>query len=227
MLWVYLDESGVHDKTTGKEAALVLGGCLANYADWLRFERAWQRALKDEKIDWFHMVDFESPDSDVSYNRHHWSEEKHRAFLARLLNIIHDHVKSIVGAGCFVSDPDAPLSDSYLANVTGALRSTITEAKFWAFPEEKVSVVFAAHPKVSGQRIGQYFDAVNAAIPGRLEDFSIGNPKSNPPLQAADLAAYELGRFFPRWDWWNARYPLRRLYGRHRVEMWSVRRSAG
>ncbi len=223
MLWVYFDESGVHDKKTGKETALILGGCLAHYRDWLCFERDWQAALTDEGIDWFHMVDFESPDADVSYSRAHWSEEKHREFLGRLLNIIHDHVKSIVGAGCFVSNPDAPLSESYLADVTGALHNTIAEAKFWAFPEEKVSVVFASHPEVSSQRLGQYFDAVKAAIPRQLEDFSVGNPKSNPQLQAADLAAYELGRFFPRWDWWNARYPLRCLYGRHRVEMRPVR----
>jgi len=50
----YYDAAGHQDD----EDVISVGGYLSSVPAWLRFEREWQRALKREGIEQFHMTDF-------------------------------------------------------------------------------------------------------------------------------------------------------------------------
>ena len=57
-LCAYFDESG--DPGDPRVKAFAIGGCIARQEQWPHFDRKWNRALADEGISWFHMVDFEN-----------------------------------------------------------------------------------------------------------------------------------------------------------------------
>jgi hypothetical protein len=60
MLWMYLDESGEHDRKTGHQRSLVLGGGIADFASWEALSLEWGAALQAFEIPMFHMADFEA-----------------------------------------------------------------------------------------------------------------------------------------------------------------------
>ncbi len=207
MICVYLDESGIHDPATGKLRRLALAGCLAREVDWLRFNLEWSPILKGHSIGCFHMVDFEAYRGAFAG----WNRSRHETFLMQLLDCFDPHVKSIFGASSQIADTAERLKVSYLNNIHRTINNAFREARFWAFPDEKVSVMFAKHPEVSPVHIEQYVTAIGDSIPN-LDNISFGDPKDVVPLQAADLVAYEIARFIPHQDVRKMRYPMGRIW---------------
>jgi hypothetical protein len=71
-------------------------------------------------------------------------------------------------------------------------------------------MVFARHKSFSAERIGRYFDLWSDGD-GRLVFGGVGDPIKVPPLQTADIAAYEFSRWTRDQKPENDRYPLTRL----------------
>lgn len=207
MIWVHLDESGIHDRATGKLRRLALAGCLAHEVDWLRFEMEWKPVLKAYNVDCFHMVDFEHGWGAFAG----WDKPKRQNFLNQLLACFDPHVKAMFGASTTIQDPNEPLRVAYLNNIKRAMRNAFHVGHFWAYPQEKMSLVFAKHPQVASIHVEQYVEAVQEDIPN-LGTVTFADPKEIVALQAADLVAYEIARFIPHQDLHKMRYPMARLW---------------
>jgi hypothetical protein len=58
------------------------------------------------------------------------------------------------------------------------------------FYADEISMVFAKHPEMQETVLSKYADQIRLAIPN-LGSVSVISPKKMPPLQAADLFAWE------------------------------------
>ena len=70
-----------------------------------------------------------------------------------------------------------------------------------------MSLVFAKHKDFSDVEIGKVLEAIEPTR-AQIDDISVAEPMGKPPLQVADLIAYEVARDL---RWRKRRYPLTRL----------------
>jgi hypothetical protein len=76
--------------------------------------------------------------------------------------------------------------------------------------DDPLTMVFAKHRDFSAARIGQYFDLWDDRD-GKLNFGGVGDPAKLPPLQVADIVAYELSRWRRDEKPERERYPMARL----------------
>jgi hypothetical protein len=198
MLSAYFDESGEHDPQTGKLTRLTVAGALSTLDNWQRISAEWERALKENGINAFHMAPFEAYRGEFK----DWSKLKHQALLRCLLDIITSVPLIVVGA----SLPVEAFKATYPKCVAEVIKNSYISARL-NFQDDVMSLVFAITPEFSALRIKKYCDDIRVAIP-KLQACSSGDAAQLYPLQVADFLAYEIshaGR--------NAkeRYPLRQL----------------
>jgi hypothetical protein len=98
MLSAYFDESGMHDLQTGKLTRLTVAGALSTLGNWQRISAEWERALKENGINAFHMAPFEAYRGEFK----DWSKLKHQTLLRCLLDIITSVPLIVVGAFCLL-----------------------------------------------------------------------------------------------------------------------------
>jgi hypothetical protein len=77
-----------------------------------------------------------------------------------------------------------------------------------ALPTEQIAITFAKHPEVSGKTVLEYFDDIKGDN-GAFANCVVREPSDCPPLQMADLIAYELSKSIR--DRQPVRYPYRRM----------------
>jgi Protein of unknown function (DUF3800) len=206
VLWAYFDESGEHDRASGHLKQLTVGGWVASREAWEKLETEWIAALKWAGIDMFHMAEFErykGPFKD-------WSKEKHEAVLNALLDIIGRHIKDGLGFTnrVFHADLRQSFSDTYENSLLDCLMHVANRSAYNY--GDQVSVVFAKHNDYRKARIQRIFDFMNFGD-ARLGALTVADPISTPPLQVADILAYEL-QHLNRDDFSSVkRYPLRKL----------------
>jgi hypothetical protein len=197
MLWAYFDESGLHKAETGKLDWLVLGGAIASEEDWEHVSIEWEAALNNFGITTFHMADFESNEGEFK----NFSIDNHKALLNRLLEIQAKYVHNIFGVSNWTGRYIGPYQKIYHKNVIDIL--TI----IWPSCEnDLISLVFARHKEVSFSKIGEYFDEAQSKHQ-RFGSWTVDDPSNNPPLQMADLIAYEFARSIR--DGFPIRYPYK------------------
>ncbi len=205
MLWGYFDESGKHDKKTGKLTSLVLGGCVAPVESWQRFTQEWQDVLNEYGVSFFHGVEFESRKTPRGNAYRGWDDDRRRAYLDRLTDVMVGRLGSLIGAKQAATEPEA----TYIAGVTSAIKNA---AQFAKEERDYIKLVFAHNPLVTSERIGRYVDQIRIALPQLQSGFG-GDPKTCLPLQAADLVAYEISHSNGFMDF--GRYALRKFRSRH------------
>lgn len=81
MFTACFDASGTDDN----QPCVVVAGFIANAGDWQQFDIEWKATLAKENIPYFHMKEFNNPNSKMYKG---WTETKRREFFARLLEII-------------------------------------------------------------------------------------------------------------------------------------------
>lgn len=211
---VYFDESGTH---VGSEAAVV-AGFVSNTTEWITFSQKWQQVLTDSHLDYFRMSDFENRRGQFSG----WSEHAKRDLLNKLLSIINDH--TILSMGCIVlkQSVDSLVSDvvkqicgdAYGLAALGCWRHLghiLQRVDAWT------DCSMEAGAKGSGALKSIFED--DFKIPGwrndhRIQSLHFRDKRMFPPLQAADILAYELykqsARQF-RSEKRSVRYPLKTL----------------
>jgi hypothetical protein len=113
MLWMYLDESGEHDRRDGHLRRLALGGGIAPFASWEALSLEWSATLESFEIPMFHMADFEARAKPFFG----WEGSRRRALLAQLLDIAIRHIPIFWGtAGTGLHD-GAAFRQHYLSNL--------------------------------------------------------------------------------------------------------------
>jgi uncharacterized phage-like protein YoqJ len=188
MIWAYFDESGVHNLSTSKLEWLVIGGALATEDNWARLSEDWKVALEDAKINVFHMTDFETYNGEFEG----WTEEQHDVLLDRLLVIQAKYVHEIFGA---THDNKKNMKQRkvfrkiYRNNVADIIM--IAANHLMIDQNDPISLMFAAHKEITHKNLeGHFMDLVRDD--DRFAECVVGKPKDYPPLQMADLIAYEL-----------------------------------
>jgi hypothetical protein len=207
MLWAYFDESGEHDQQTGHLRQLTVGGWISSRSEWEKLESEWKSALDRAGISAFHMTDFERYEREFQ----DWDEDKHKAVLNELLEIIAKHLTFGLGFTSRVQHPDLSkhFADTYENDLIQCLM--FVAGKSGIGFSQKISLVFAKHNDYRLPRIKQILDDVNLGD-HRLATLQVSDPIDVRGLQAADILAYELQHFNRDTSkGLSRRYPLRRL----------------
>ena len=100
----YFDESGTHAASD----TVAVAGFVSNVTQWDMFSQKWGQVLKESKLEYFHMTDFENSQGQFSG----WSKEEKHDLLNKLLPIISEH--TFWSVGCVV---DRNLFDAVLSDV--------------------------------------------------------------------------------------------------------------
>jgi hypothetical protein len=204
MLVAYFDESRKHDKVSGCDIKVIVGGALAGSAQWAGLSEKWREVLAAYRISCFHMSEFESCKGDFAKWRNNNNERY--AFLNKLLDIILRHIICIIGTRIQVT-PNGRFADTYVEAVRKAIiNATQDAANTW---NDKISLVFAVQPEISYKRIATYCDKLKKLAIPNLD--SCAGPKSTIPLQVADLLSYEIMKWDGGFNPTTWRYPLRKL----------------
>src|SRR5262249_19183502 len=157
----------------------------------------------------FHMVDFENYSNEFKRQRG-WCAARKRELFNRLLDIMDRRVRAFFGAGMYMKNP-RKIPPTYGRGVTEAIGKATMQVRSWqAWGENPSSVhlVFAKQPELSYKRIGTWCDRLKLAIP-ELHGCTGREPIGVPPLQVADIIAYEYVRTEGNPI---LRYPIRSLY---------------
>jgi hypothetical protein len=204
MLWMYLDESGEHDRGDGHQKSLVLGGGIASFSEWEALSLEWAGTLEAFAIPAFHMADFEARARPFEG----WAEGRRRALLSGLLDITVKHIPVFFGT---IDKGEKPgFRARYRANLA-KMTTTIWPAA--RNSGERLTVVFAAHQEIRAELMGRAFDFWNRD--GILTFGGFADPVRVCPLQVADIVAYELCRAARSVRPAQTRYPLKRLKERN------------
>jgi hypothetical protein len=209
VLWAYMDESGEHDPDTGLLTRLTVGCAIAANDSWEALEPRWNEVLADAGIaeTGFHMTDFEARQGPYEY----WDEPKRRDVLGRLLTIASEHVPVFLGCNGLpqnLGPGRAPLRRAYLGNLLKLLTEFDREQSD-LLRGEPVTVVLARHNDISPVALAEFFEKfVQRIARHRIVFGGIGNPQELPPLQVADIAAFEFSRTSRQVRREAERYPL-------------------
>ena len=212
----YLDESGTH----AGSRAVVVAGFVSNVSKWEAFSEQWSAALNEWGVSAFHMTDFESRHGEFA----DWKNEERRERLNRLLDLIIEHTFSSIGFVVRKKSFDEILSDeakelcvdAYGLAAIGcwynlALRAREPRIDGW------VDYVMEAGCKGGGalQQIwSKQSDDQQWLDNTRIISLDFRSKHISPPLQAADILAYELFKQAQRQfgeEQRPPRYPLQRL----------------
>ncbi len=219
------------DSADMKERLFAVAGYVSTADEWDEFSREWLSVIHDScwptEITEFHATDCENQRGEFET----WCKRDCTALVTRLVDVIvNPKYASLQGVGCAVmvedlsSDPDSAKSSErvrvgYLmcAQMMFLLvgGSALSRAH-----EELIEFTFDDRPGVRG-RATKLFELLQnppdrrlvPALMGRLENPIFRSSKTSPPLQAADLLAYETQKhaFNRRYDPRPTRRSLERM----------------
>jgi len=202
----FFDESGTHDGSQ----IITLGGLIASYEAWSRWELEWNKILASRGIKVFHFSEFMAREGEFKNN---WTNDERNLFMERLCKTISDNI--LVGLACSV------FRDEYEACLPTSLQQTIRHPYYFGV----YTVLFMLlNWKVFHVRltlptpIRLLFDrkkgyegfasAIYYAVLQKFEewgkdvsilgDMGFGSKAVDIPLQAADLFVGVAGRHFLR-----------------------------
>lgn len=197
MLQVYFDESGTHSESP----IICMAGYISTVEQWTHFSRNWQERIDKEGIDCFHMTDFENRRGPFKG----MSKAKGNLLIESLIKIINVRVRYLFALAFAKADFDDVVGDKYIRTVgtewTFCAMACMAFIRQWADQRaEKDPINFffeqgarhskallAAHTKASKNK--EFVSSMN------LGTFTLGNRRNLPPLQAADILAYEAYKY--------------------------------
>ncbi len=206
-----MDDSGTHDGSHN----CVVAGYWGGVNEWRRFERAWREVLSREGISEFKANEFWPRIKDERIGPYRgWTDARHRRFIAQLLKVIFQAKIYPFGSGVLAADWQAqPLHIRQvitLANVPTkakpmfvSFQRNLYRAASYCLPGVRMNFVFDESSTRHIQAgILRCFNATKRLVieekhplSGQLGSISFEDSASAPPLQAADLLAYEMHRY--------------------------------
>jgi hypothetical protein len=184
----FFDASGVEHQ--GR--VLVVGGYIASFEQWGKFESEWNEVLKEFGVpSYFRMAEFAHSTGQFSGWRD--KEDRRRAFLKKLTTVIRIRVRRSIGLALLLDDYNAVNADFELSERLGhpfplAGVTCVNIVAAWA---ERASIktpilyTFEKGDSHRGELIEQLDNHFHV-----LPNF--GNKTQYNPLQAADFVAWEL-----------------------------------
>lgn len=195
-LWSYFDESG-HSEDPNV-SVLSVGGAVSSVGGWKRLVPEWISVLEEFSVSQLHMRDFAHSKREFAG----WTEDKRRAFLSRLVEIMTRDIDAYIGRVMDLPDDwrQSPLElrerlkDPYHGCFIFCVTTAMSYTKKFD-PAEQLNVVTAHHPEYSGWA-NDVFQAMREEPGGqRLGSLSFDTPAELVQLQTADLVAYELRHY--------------------------------
>ena len=212
----YLDESGTHPESE----FVVVAGFVSNASEWEALSEEWMKALTEWGIPMFHMTDFESRKGDFVS----WGDEERKERLNRLLELINRYTFSNISFAVQKQSFDEILSDkakklcgdAYGLAAIGCWNTLANRAKDPTV-DGWIDYVMESGCKGSGALLGIY--GAESKDPQWLNETRISSLDFRdkllfPPLQAADILAYEGYKHIQRQlgtETRPTRYPLKQL----------------
>jgi hypothetical protein len=187
MLNAYFDESGTH----AGSPVFVVAGLVASPRQWIALTRDWQRVLGKHGLQWFHTVDCAHGQGMFR----DWSDTDRGRLYRELIRIVVKRVAfrlwSVVlmrDFRRFFADPaDQTLYQMCMIGCMSSLKILADERS------QLIPVTFEGGGKGGGRAIRYLQD--NPDFYGAHRP-SFDDKKQSPPIQAADIHAYELYKFF-------------------------------
>jgi hypothetical protein len=212
MLTAYFDDSG----TSPNEDVAVVAGYIGSKAQWDRFKVAWQLVLDEFGVNVMHRADLENFEGEFKG----WSPTRRTWFVKKSQKIIKKpaHTYVPIGSAVIKADFDEIIPKRLKEHVGGHYGWCVTEAlvlaNHWAQKakhKEPIEWVFEAGTKGS-VKVNEMFNRLYA-IPDardrlRIHGWSFRG-KCILPLQAADVAAYEVYKFVLNQVVYPGKYPVR------------------
>jgi enamine deaminase RidA (YjgF/YER057c/UK114 family) len=181
---MYCDASGKQS-----DVAMVVAGFVASTQKWQEFSEAWKEVLQDFGVRYFHMREFAHSVGEFSSWKGH--EKKRQEFLAKLLDLIVRTVGFWTGAVVLKNvydkvDADFELHESFHPYALCGFQCCV-EVQKWReahhIENEPIEYIFESGDEHSSQLFER--------ITEQFRQAPIFRQKNEPPLQAADFAAWE------------------------------------
>lgn len=220
--------SAYFDESSGNDSPVyVVAGFLSQDALWRQFEKEWKEVLGDFKISSFHAQHFAMRKGEFRG----WREPQRRKLMASLLAVIQRRARLGFAAVVHARDFREVFKGKDRAEIGSVYKlcclACFTEIGEWAkknYQIEPVAHFFDVGNKNAGEVLKTYQEV--KSDPKRL-DYRLGaiafeSDAVVVPLQAADLAAYEL------WKWLDEHYAKKTRHGRYPLQEivklpWSIR----
>jgi hypothetical protein len=213
-LVAYFDESGTHADSN----MTVVAAFVSDAARWKRFTEEWQSALKDFGIQHFHMNQYESRFGQFL----DWSNDDRKSRLAWLLSIIEEHVSWSMSCTVF-REPVETIMSKQVEKRLGGLYG-LGAQQCWRHIGEVVRpfdawVESVMESGAQGSKTLGHLYQLNSQLDewrdlNRISSLEFRNGKDFPPLQAADILAYEVWKQCLRQfgdETRDPRHPIREL----------------
>ncbi len=218
----YFDES-----TSADSPVLVVAGFLSTDAQWMLFEREWKEVLAAFEITAFHAQHFSKHKEEFLG----WEEPKRKALLRKLLSIINERAAFGFASTVHVKEFDAVFTGNDRRDIGSPYNLCCTacylQIGHWAqrnYQVEPLALIFDAGHKNAGDVTNTFNAEIKKSenIAYRLGSLTFSDDKVMVPLQAADLAAYEL------WKWLDEHFAQKKRHGRFPLlkmmnTPWSIR----
>lgn len=212
----YFDESGTH----ASSKVIVVAGFVSDVPGWDRFSVEWAGLMKEFGLEYFHMNKFAN--GAPPYKT--WSEELRQERINRLLETIGKYEMSSVGYAIVKSQYESVLSP--LAHevyktpyVLAAMACFHTLATTAIGVDTWMDYTLEDGAYGKGALLDMYDSKDDSGRLNmnnlRISDLAFRDKRYNPPLQAADILAYELYKHLPKslgWEQQHIRYPLQQLH---------------
>lgn len=210
--------SAYFDESTGNGSPVyVVAGFLSQDALWAQFGKEWKEVLDEFRITAFHAQHFAQRKEEFLG----WEESKRQRLLAALLQIVQRRAQfgfaAVVHAQAF-REVFKGKDRAEIGSVYGlCCLSCFTETGEWAktnYQIEPIAHFFDAGNKNAGQVLKTYQEVKNdqERIDYRLGTIAFESDSVLVPLQAADLAAYEL------WKWLDEHFAKKTRHGRYPLQ---------
>lgn len=208
MISAYFDESGTHDSSQ----VFVVAGLISTPASWEHLTKEWQRALCDEGVQEFHATDCAVGAGEYDG----WNRERRNAFYKRMTGIAAQWATGRTWTAVIMHDYRQILKDG-LPYALGAMgcASRICRYSLGLGGKPFVPYVFEQGGRDSGEILKAFSELREREHSNlyHMGPLTIGTRSEFLPLQAADLHAYEVYKYFS--DQLERRNrPTRRSFGR-------------
>jgi hypothetical protein len=201
----YFDESSGNDSPI-----LVVAGLLSTDAQWGLFEKEWKEILTEFRIKAFHDSHFATRKKGFRGMQ----ESTRQALLAKLLDVVTRRAQlgfgAVIHLAAFEDVFQGPERTDIGSPYKLACTACFLEIGEWAkrnYQIKPVSYIFDSG-NVHSNELSQHFLESKKNVEYRLGSLTFESDEVLVPLQAADLAAYEL------WKWLDEHFATKTMRGR-------------
>jgi len=189
VLEAYFDESGHPDDPNVHAFSLI--GFRATCITWTKFNSTWNSLLNKYGVPYFHHRELFSKSRKSPYRD--WCDEKRKSFLIQLTEVITRDLNSVRG----VVKKLPNTGRKTLAQIYGdSYRTCVHASRLNLRKADKVNLIFSSHKQINSKSFLQHHQMLANAYAIYQNDHRLGTLqfkdfRGHPPLQAADLAAWE------------------------------------